>query len=284
MSTVAQALRGAAHSLREHSDSPRLDAELLLGQVLGLSRPGLASRADAPLPPASLRSYADLVERRARGTPVAYLTGTREFWSLPLRVTPAVLVPRPETELLVELALRHLQPDEPRSVLDLGTGSGAIALAIASERPRATITAVDICPGALEVAIDNARRLGQPGIEWCLGRWFEPVAGRRFDAILANPPYIAAAHPALAKLAAEPAIALCDGPTGLESLTAIAQTAAQHLHAGGVLLLEHGDEQAPQVACLLERHGFTRVSSHPDLSGRPRVTLGIIHSPSRGTS
>jgi release factor glutamine methyltransferase len=278
MNTVAQVLQDAATTLRESSDSPRLDAELLLGKVLGLSRPGLLARGDEPVPQDSARSYSDLIERRLRGAPVAYLTGIREFWSLPLQVTPAVLVPRPETETLVELALRHVPADQARSVLDLGTGSGAVALAIASERPRAAITGVDISPAALQVAMQNAKTLGLARIDWRLGSWFEPLPGRRFDVIVANPPYVAAAHPALRTLAAEPAIALCDGPTGLESLTAISAGAAQYLHPGGWLLLEHGSDQAPQVAGLLRRHGFTRVSSHPDMSGRPRVTLGTVHS------
>jgi len=278
MSTIAQVLQDAATTLRELSDSPRLDAELLLGKVLGLSRPGLLARGDEPVPQGCARSYSDLIERRLRGAPVAYLTGTREFWSLPLQVTPAVLVPRPETETLVELALRHVPADQTRSVLDLGTGSGAVALAIASERPRAAITGVDISAAALQVALQNAKTLGLARIDWRLGSWFEPLQGRRFDVIVANPPYVAAAHPALRALAAEPAIALCDGPTGLESLTAIAAGAARYLHPGGWLLLEHGSDQAPQVAGLLRRHGFTRVSSHPDMSGRPRVTLGTIRS------
>src|SRR3984957_4471775 len=151
VSTVAQTLRSGARALDGHSDTPRLDAELLLGKILGLSRPGLIARSDEPVASDRERAYADLMERRVRGTPVAYLTGTREFWSLALRVTPDVLVPRPETELLVELALQCIPRAAASSALDLGTGSGAIALAIASERPRSRITAVDICPRALEV-------------------------------------------------------------------------------------------------------------------------------------
>ncbi len=209
---------------------------------------------------------------------MAYLTGTREFWSLPLKVTTDVLVPRPETELLVELALQGLPREESRRVLDLGTGSGAIALAIASERPQAAVTAVDVSPRALEVAIQNSRDLGIPRIDWRLGSWFEPVAGERFDLIAANPPYIAAADPALEQLAAEPTLALCPGPTGLEALSAITAHAAAHLQDGGRLILEHGSDQASAVAQLLEEQGFTAVVSHLDFSGRPRVTLGTFHS------
>jgi len=276
--TVAEALQDAARSLHGHSDSPRLDAELLLGKILGLSRSGLVARGNEPCAGDCQHSYALLIEQRRRGVPVAYLTGSREFWSLNLRVTPAVLVPRPETEILVELALQRLPRDQSASVLDLGTGSGAIALAIAFERPEVKVTGVDISPPALEVAIQNSRDLGLSHIDWRLGDWFTPVSGERFDMIVANPPYVAAADPALEKLMAEPKIALCNGPTGLEALAAIAAGAAAHLHDRGWLILEHGSNQGLTVAHLLERHGFTCIRSHLDLSGTPRVTLGTIHS------
>jgi release factor glutamine methyltransferase len=278
MSTVAEALRSGARSLDSSSDSPRLDAELLLGKILGLARSGLIAHDRESLVRAHEQAYMDLVERRRQGAPVAYLTGTREFWSLALRVTPAVLVPRPETEVLVELALERLPLDQPSSVLDLGTGSGAIALAIASERPRSRVTGVDISAPALDVAMQNSRELGLSHIDWRWGSWFAAVPGQRFDMIVANPPYIAAADPALEKLTAEPQIALCDGATGLEALSAIAAGAAAHLHERGWLMMEHGSEQAPDVVRLLERHGFAGISSHLDFSGKPRVTLGTVHS------
>jgi release factor glutamine methyltransferase len=274
--TVADALNGAARSLHSHSDSPRLDAELLLGKILGLPRSGLIAHGAEPIAADKERAYARLIEQRLRGTPVAYLTGTREFWSLPLRVTAAVLVPRPETELVVELALQFL-PKHAVSILDLGTGSGAIALAIASERPHAQVTGVDLSPTALDVAIQNSRDLGLSHIDWRLGSWFTPVAGERFHLIVANPPYICAADPALEKLSAEPALALCDGPSGLESLSAIVGGAAAHLHEHGRLILEHGCDQAPDVARLMARHRFTDIRSHLDFSGKPRVTLGTVH-------
>jgi release factor glutamine methyltransferase len=285
MSTVAETLSVAARALHGCSDSPRLDAELLLGKILELTRSGLVARGNEPVARDSEQAYASLIERRLGGAPVAYLTGSREFWSLPLRVTPAVLVPRPETELVVELALKHLPehragtPAEPAcSILDLGTGSGAIALAIASERPDVRVTGVDISPAALDVAIQNSRDLGLTHIDWRLGSWFAPVRGERFDMIVANPPYIAAADPALDKLAAEPALALCDGPTGLEALSALAGGATAHLHEAGWLILEHGSDQAPDVARLLESHGFAGIRSYSDFSGKPRVTLGFVHS------
>lgn len=272
--TVAFALQRGAGSLIDCSDSPRLDAELLLGRVLGLSRAGLIARGDDAVSVEHEHAYGRLLERRRQGAPVAYLTGRREFWSLTLDVTPAVLVPRPETELIVELALGLIPRDQPGSVLDLGAGSGAIALAIASERPRSRVTGVDISPPALDVARQNSRRLGVTNVEWRLGSWFEPVREQRFDMIVANPPYIAAADPALAALLAEPRIALCAGPTGLEALAAIAADAPSHLAARGWLILEHGAGQAPQVMQLLERRGFQELRSHRDLAGRPRVTLG----------
>jgi release factor glutamine methyltransferase len=272
-------LRSASRELAGRSESPRLDAELLLGNVLGLSRPALIARGDECLTPESRSAYSALLAGRLAGAPVAYLTGTREFWSLAIAVTPAVLVPRPETETLVELALELLPRNRHRSLLDLGTGSGAIALAIACERPACRVWAVDVSPDALSVAIGNSRALGIGSIEWRQGSWFDAVPGERFDLIVANPPYVASADPALAKLSAEPTLALTCGPTGLEALSAIVAGAPLHLNEPGWLLLEHGSDQSPQVVNLLERHGFTGIRSYPDGSGRPRVTLGTIHSP-----
>ena len=278
MGTVSETLQSGASALAGRSDSPRLDAELLLAKVLGVSRPALIARGSEPVASERAQAYAGLIDHRMHGAPVAYLTGHREFWSLNLRVTPAVLVPRPETELLVDLALQLLPRDFAGSVLDLGTGSGAIALAIASERPDVKITAVEVSRAALDVATQNSRDLGLSHIDWRLGHWFSAVPGERFDMIVANPPYVAAGDPAMATLAAEPALALSPGPTGLEALSAIAAGAPAHLRAGGRLILEHGSDQAPAVAQFLGRHGFVGLRSHLDLSGRPRVTLGTIHS------
>jgi len=278
MDTVEHTLQAAVRTLAGHGDSPRLDAEVLLCKILGLSRAGLITRGADRVAAASRQAYEGLIDRRLQGTPVAYLTGTREFWSLPLMVTPDVLVPRPETELLVEHALGLLPDDTPRSVLDLGTGSGAIALAIASERPRARITGVDVSTGALAVARANAQALGLGRIEWRSSSWFETLPGERFDVIVANPPYVASGDPALRELTAEPLLALAPGPTGLEALSAIIDGAAAHLCPKGWLLLEHGSTQGAAVAALLARAGFDTISSHADHSGRTRITLGTIHT------
>lgn len=270
---IAETLSLGARTLSPHSDSPRLDAEMLLGKVLGLSRSALiAHNADA-LADESERAYAELIAQRTAGMPVAYLTGTREFWSLTLSVSPGVLVPRPETEILVEQALRLRSRNDPCSVLDLGTGSGAVALAIAAERPNWSVTGVDISPLALSVARQNALALDIFNVEWRLGSWFDAVHGQRFDLIVANPPYVAGGDPMLAALSAEPKLALTPGPTGLEALAAISSQAVAHLNERGWLLLEHGWDQAPSLVALLAQQGMSGMRTVPDFAGKPRVTL-----------
>jgi len=278
MSTIAESLASATRELSRCSDSPRLDAELLLGKVLARTRSGLIVDGELRLDDACERAYAGLLAERLAGAPVAYLTGTREFWSLPLTVTSAVLVPRPETETLVELVLDHLPPGRDCAVLDLGTGSGAIAIAIASERPKARVTGTDLSMSALQVAMGNSKNLGLSEIAWRQGSWFDAVPGERFDVIVANPPYIAASDAALAALQAEPLLALTPGATGFEAFESIVAGAADHLTDQGLLALEHGNEQAPQLAALLERHDFKDIRSRADRSGRLRVTLASIHS------
>jgi release factor glutamine methyltransferase len=275
VATIAEAVKHAELTLTPHSESPRLDAELLLATLLGLPRSALIARAAEPVALRDENAYAELIAKRARGIPVAYLTGTREFWSLPLKVSPAVLVPRPETEILVQHALALLPRDAHCSVLDLGTGSGAIALSLAYERPHWAITAVDISAAALDVAEQNAKVLKLSRVQWRLGHWFDPVPAERFHLIIANPPYIAANDPALSALCAEPVAALIAGPTGLEALSAIIAQAPAHLHARGWLALEHGITQAPDVAQLLRQHGFDSIATYNDFSGRPRITLGV---------
>jgi release factor glutamine methyltransferase len=281
--TISDMVEQGARTLTAHSDSPRLDAELLLAQVLQVQRASLIARHETSVSEDAEQTYGRLLQRRAAGEPVAYLLGFREFWSLSLKVTSAVLVPRPETEILVEQALALMDARSAGRVLDLGTGSGAIALALASERPSWRVTAVDVSKEALAVATDNGLALNCSKIDWRLGSWFDAVAGMRFDLIVSNPPYVAAADPALDRLIAEPALALSSGPTGLEALQVIIARASGYLSETGALLLEHGRDQAAAVVKLLQRHGFTDIRTHMDFSGNPRVTRGILHR-QRGTS
>jgi release factor glutamine methyltransferase len=230
-----------------------------------------------------VRRYTGFLERRARGEPLAYIVGKRGFWTLALTVTPAVLVPRPETELLVERALA-LRPEPTGQVVDLGTGSGAIALALASERPRWQVTATDVSPDALEVARRNAADLGLRNVELVGGSWFEQLGERRFHLVVSNPPYIGPEEPEMGSpaLRYEPRNALTPGadadgaPTsrdaGLASLFAIIRAAAPHLERGGWILLEHGSTQAPDVSRELVVRGFSHVRSHRDLAGHERMT------------
>jgi release factor glutamine methyltransferase len=277
---VASVLAMGAECLRagasvDAAASATLDAGLLLAHTLRTTRVRLMSDGARALEPVAVASYLVLIERRARGEPLAYLTGIREFWSLPLRVSRAVLVPRPETELLVERALALRAGPEGR-VVDLGTGSGAIALALAHERPRWQVTATDMSPEALAVARANAAQLGLTAIDFRQGSWFAPLAGARFDLIVSNPPYVAADDPALEDpaLAHEPRLALTPGADALRCLREIARDAPQHLEPGGWLLLEHGAAQATAVRHELVLAGCRYVRSHHDLAGHERITEG----------
>jgi release factor glutamine methyltransferase len=271
---LAQGARRLAEA--DPGGSPALDAELLLAHVLGCSRAFLRAHGEHPAAAAQQQRYAALLERRARGEPLPYLVGQREFWSLPLAVGPAVLVPRPETEVLVERALELPLPPAAR-VLDLGTGSGAIALALAHERRGWQLTATDVSPAALAMARSNARALRLP-VELLAGSWLAPVAGRRFELIVSNPPYVDSGDAALSDpaLRHEPLMALTPGPDGMAALRAIIAASPAHLAQGGWLLLEHGKDQAPQVQQALAVCGFSQVRSHPDLAGHLRVTGGRI--------
>jgi release factor glutamine methyltransferase len=278
MTRLIDLLQRAAAELGSASGSSRLDAEVLLAHALRCRRSELSVRRDADVGEEEERAFRGLIASRIAGMPVAYLTGVREFWSLPLQVSPAVLVPRPETEILVEHALRLIDSHRLASVLDLGTGSGAIALAIARERPAVAVTATDLSEAALELARRNAQMLGIANIRWRAGSWFDAVPGVRFDLIASNPPYVAAADPHLAALKAEPRMALTPGPTGLEAYQAIIPRARSYLNPTGWIAFEHGASQAADVANLLEQNSFFNVTSHPDYSATLRVTLGSIHS------
>jgi release factor glutamine methyltransferase len=274
--TVSDALHTATMMLTRSSTSPRLDAELLLEHVTGLSRTNFRAIPERELPPNAGWSFQQLVKRRLQGEPVAYIRGQQEFWSLLLEVTPAVLIPRPETELVVERALTHLEKNAHAQVADLGTGSGAIALAIASERPEARVFATDASKEALEVAARNVGRLQLTNITLASGSWFAPLVGRRFDVLVSNPPYIAPDDPDLAGDVRryEPRAALIAGPTGLEALDLLCSEAPAYLAPGGWLIVEHGWKQAAAVRARLVRHGYSHVRSHADLAGHERVSEG----------
>ena len=252
------------------------DAALLLAHALGRPRAWLYAHGDEAPDPAAMQRFEALLARREAGEPVAYLTGRRGFWRHELRVTPDTLVPRPETERLVELALERLAPGAPLRIADLGTGSGAIALALALERPRARVVATDASPAALAVARGNADALGAGNIEFRHGSWFEPLAGERFDLVASNPPYVADGDPHLAQgdLRFEPAAALASGADGLDDIRVIARDAPAHLVPGGWLLLEHGFDQGAAVRALLLAAGFAEVGTGRDLEGRDRVGFG----------
>lgn len=248
----------------------------MLGAALGRTRASLIAHDDYT-PTANERArYDDWMARRTTGWPVAYLIGTREFWSLSLRVTPDVLIPRPETEWVVEYALQKLGAG-PSRVLDLGTGSGAIALAIAKERPRAQVVAVDASAGALRIAQENALTHGIANVTLCLGSWFEPVRGERFDLIASNPPYVRAddAHLRAGDVRFEPQMALASGADGLDDLRRIVAAAPAHLLPGGWLILEHGHEQGAAVRALLAQAGLREVATVRDLAGHERVSLAM---------
>jgi release factor glutamine methyltransferase len=271
MPELRQVLAAATQRLGD-----RAEAELLLLHVLQKPRSWLFTHADEVLEMDVQTAFSALLDRRAAGEPVAYLVGHRGFWTLDLEVTPATLIPRPETELLVELALQRLPPGFSGQVADLGTGSGAIALAIASERPQAQVVATDASGAALEVARRNAQRHAITNVGFVQGDWLAPLADRRFDLIASNPPYIEAADPHLARgdLRFEPASALASGRDGLDDIRRIVDGARHHLAPGGWLLFEHGWNQGNVAHALLRDAGYAEVFTAQDLEQRDRVSGG----------
>jgi release factor glutamine methyltransferase len=272
--TIADTLSEAIARLRDSSPTPHLDAEVLAMHALGLTRTELIARGRESSCETSCGRLQEFIARRAAGEPVAHITGTREFWSLPLKVTPATLIPRPETELLVERALGRIPRAAAWRIADLGTGSGAVALAIARERPSCHIVATDISAPALEVARHNAGRHGLGNIAFRRGRWLEALCGERFHLIVSNPPYVRENDPHLRQgdVRFEPRTALAGGPDGLGAIRAISADARAHLQPGGWLMLEHGRDQGERVAAQLRWHGYREVATHPDLAGHARVT------------
>jgi len=246
-----------------------------MAHVLGSSRSFLYANPELELTRKRSEDFKKLVRRRTRGQPVAYLTGSSEFWSLPIRVSPAVLIPRPETELLVEAALDRIPPQADWRIADLGTGSGAIALAIASERRACEVHATDISPAAIAIARENGRQLGLTRVQFHCGSWGEPLQGQ-FHLVLSNPPYIDADDPHLQQgdLRFEPETALTPGTDGLTAIRQVSEFARSVLLAGGWLILEHGWEQGAQCREMLEAGGFVDVETLRDLQGHERVTLG----------
>lgn len=275
--TLQDWLRRAAQRLSATgSESPRLDAQILLGHILNQPRSYLYAHSEDLLTGSQQQQAETLLQQRLEGRPVAHLLGRREFWSQELEVSPDTLIPRPETEITLELALEKIPPEADWALLDLGTGSGALALMLARERPGCRVTATDMSAAALAVARRNRKRLGVSNLELLEGDWFAPVAGRRFRLIVSNPPYVAETDPHLqtGEVRFEPRGALAAGPAGLDDLQRLIAAAPAHLEPGGWLALEHGFDQADAVASLLKEKGFVDINCRPDLSGQPRASAG----------
>lgn len=272
--SIRQYLEDGTAILRSMSDSPRLDAELLLGLVLRKPRSFLHAWPEQRLSVPEADRFEVLLRRRFSGEPISYMTGIREFWSMPLRVTPHVLIPRPETELLVEKALLRLPQDEDLRVLDLGSGSGAISLAIAKERPRTSVIGVDVSAGAIEVARLNAKLQKIENVEFRESDWFDAVRGEKFNIVVGNPPYVAEDDPHLDRgdVLYEPRLALDAGAGGMDCFRAIIDRAHNYIVRQGWLLLEHGPTQHMPLRRLLEAQHYHDITIHKDAAGHDRVT------------
>jgi release factor glutamine methyltransferase len=267
------AIADATQRLAAASDSARLDAEILLCQTIDMPRSYLFAHPEDELDTITQQRFEALLARRIGGEPMSYISGTREFWSHELLVSPATLVPRPETELLVELALREIPRKAAWRVLDLGTGSGAIAISIAAERPLCDITATDVSEAALAVAAENVRQADLANVTCLAGSWTAPVAGQQFELIVSNPPYVRSDDAVLQDLRHEPLSALASGEDGLDDIRILARDCPALLVKGGLLMLEHGCDQQQAVAGILEASGWSEITCHNDLAGRPRVTV-----------
>ncbi|MHB8454896.1 MAG: peptide chain release factor N(5)-glutamine methyltransferase [Acidiferrobacterales bacterium] len=274
--SMRQYMEQAVAELTPCSPSPRLDAEALIMHVCAIDRAGIITRSGEMLGDKEAQQLDSLLLRRKSGEPIAYLTGKREFWSIDLRVSPDTLIPRPETETLVEHALACIPREAAWDIADLGTGSGAIALAIISERRSCRIVATDVSLAALEIARENARSHGFDQITFQEGHWFAALAGRQFDMLVSNPPYVCEGDACLnaGDVRFEPNLALVAGSDGLNAIREIAEGAHAHLRPGAWLLLEHGFDQARAVRDILARQGYQHCGSHPDLAGHARITVG----------
>ena len=276
---IQQALQWAAGQFT-HSDTAALDARVLLCAVLEQTQTYLYTWPDKLLTETHLQRFTQMVEQRAQGRPVAYITGTRDFWTFTLNVSDATLIPRPDTEILVEEALSRL-PEGPSAICDLGTGTGAIALALASERPQALVTGVDFQPEAVVLATANAAALNITNVRFIQSSWFDSLTGQQFNLIASNPPYVEQNSEYLKQgdVRFEPDSALTSGADGLDDIRLIISAAPAHLLPGGWLLLEHGYQQGPAIRELLQQRGFNQISTARDLAGQPRVTIGQLNNP-----
>lgn len=276
MTTVRDLLQEGKCQL-DGFESPRLEAEILLMHTLGVSRAWLFAHSDQTIEGSAADMYRKHIQRRQGGEPIAYITGTREFWSLDFKVSPAVLIPRPETEILIEAALARIPKDDSWRLADLGTGSGAIAIAIATQRPLCEVHACDISSDALAVAQENANTHKVERIQFHKGSWLNPLSGK-FDLIVSNPPYVAEGdtHLQQGDLRFEPDSALVSGNDGLEAIREITAKAPNFLTAGGWLGFEHGYDQAASCKAIMESHGFISIETLKDLQGTNRVTIGRL--------
>ncbi|MCX7117172.1 MAG: peptide chain release factor N(5)-glutamine methyltransferase [Legionellales bacterium] len=276
MTDIKQTLKHGHQTLKSKSPTARLDAEVLLAHALSTSRTFLYTYPEKEVSLHQLETFQGLLDKRSEGVPIAYLTGVREFWSLPIKVSKDTLIPRPETELLVDLTLTLLANIQNATLLDLGTGSGAIALALASARSDWQLYATDISQAALQVASDNARILKLSNVKWLCSDWFSSVPNRPVHAILSNPPYIKSNDPHLTQgdVRFEPIDALISGEDGLDALTGIIQKSDEKLLPGGLLLLEHGYHQGLAVTTMLIKQGYERVTTWQDAQGHDRVSGG----------
>jgi len=277
--TIEASLKNAVQRLRATQDAAQLEAEILLAFTLEKPRSYLRAWPQSKLEESQQSQYLQLIERRVKGEPIAYIIGTREFWSLDLKVTPATLIPRPETERLVELALEKIPNNTPRRIADLGTGSGAIALAIAKERPLCQITATDASPQAIEIAKINRDTHKLSNVQFVQSHWFYAFQETdKFDLIVSNPPYVAIEDPHLQQgdLTFEPSTALVSGPDGLDDIRQIVASSATHLTPGGWLLLEHGYDQGKAVTQLLKENGFNSIECIADYAQNERVSMGKV--------
>ncbi|MDP2904203.1 MAG: peptide chain release factor N(5)-glutamine methyltransferase [Methylovulum sp.] len=277
MQSIKTVLTTAADTLAAYSESPVLDAEVLLGKVLEKPRAYLRTWPDKTLAANQTTAFEGLITKRQQGMPIAYIIGYREFWSRDFSVTPAVLIPRPDTECLIELSLQLIPSNKPVRIIDLGTGSGIIAVTLAAERPQAHVSATDISPSALHIAQHNAQK-HHTNVQFYQSDWLTDVPDIKFGLIVSNPPYIDAndGHLRTGDLRFEPQQALIAAEQGLRDIKIIAESARQYLETGGHLLVEHGYDQEQQVQTIFNRSGYHHVQTYRDLSGQPRVTVGCM--------